>query len=74
VIRDSPSCSRHRNRTAGRPPEDHRAFKQWSSADQAVPQAPFGSADVDQKVEVILRISGVIADRRRDLRDTSSAR
>jgi cytochrome P450 len=56
----------------GVPPQDHRAFKQWSSAlIEAIPQAPFGNAaDVDRKVEVILRyLRGVIAERRREPRD-----
>jgi cytochrome P450 len=56
----------------GVPAHDHRAFKQWSSAlIEAIPQAPFGkAADVDQKVDVILRyLRGVIAERRREPSD-----
>ena len=52
----------------GLPPEDHRAFKQWSTAMiETLPQVPFGGGqDLAEKVEVILRyLRGAIADRRR---------
>jgi cytochrome P450 len=52
----------------GLPPEDHRAFKQWSTAViETVPQVPLGAGkDLSEKVEVILRyLRGKIADRRR---------
>jgi len=52
----------------GLPPEDHRAFKQWSTAMiETVPQVPLGVAhDLPEKVEVILRyLRGAIAERRR---------
>jgi cytochrome P450 len=52
----------------GVPPEDHRAFKQWSSAlIEAVPQAPFqGASVVEERVQVIVRyLRDVIAERRR---------
>jgi pimeloyl-[acyl-carrier protein] synthase len=52
----------------GVPAEDHRSFKQWSTAlIEALPQAPTqGAAAIDEKAEVILRyMRGAIADRRR---------
>jgi pimeloyl-[acyl-carrier protein] synthase len=56
----------------GVPPEDHRAFKQWSSAlIETIPKAPFvGARAVDEKAEVILDyLRRVIAERRREPRD-----
>jgi len=52
----------------GLPPEDHRAFKQWSTAMiETVPQVPLGGGkDLSEKVEVILHyLRGAIAERRR---------
>jgi cytochrome P450 len=52
----------------GVPPEDHRQFRVWSTAlIETIPQVPLGgAADLDAKVDVILRyLRGAIADRRR---------